>query len=109
MVTSIVDKVLELLRNLISAQLSKTQSPLQAGFTSGASPLNAAFVIQEAIADSKMKRKPLYVALLNAKTTFDVVSHNSLNRKLYIDRIHGDLWQLIVTYKKTIQRYHLKP
>jgi hypothetical protein len=95
-VTAVTGKVLEvLLRDLITPILRTTQSPLQAGFTKGSSPLNAAFVIQEALGDAKAKKDPLYIALLDAKTAFDVVALSSLNRKLYHDGITGQIWQII--------------
>ena len=38
---------------------------------------------------------PAYIALLNAKSAFDVVSHQSLMRKLFHIGIEGNLWTLI--------------
>jgi hypothetical protein len=96
--TAAMGKVLEiLLQNRLAPLLIKTQSPLQAGFTPGASLLNAAFVRQEAINSAKHHEQVLYIAFLDAKTAFDVVSHNSLARKLYLDGAKGDLWRLLLS------------
>ncbi len=40
----------------------------------------------------KLLKKPLYIKLLDVKTAFDVVWHESLLRKLYLDGIQGGLW-----------------
>jgi hypothetical protein len=40
-------------------------------------------LLQEAIREVKHKKQPLYVAFLDAKTAFDVVSLSRLARKLF--------------------------
>lgn len=100
-VTAVTGKTLEiLLRDRITPTLSSSQSPLQAGFTTGASPLNAAFLIQETINYAKLYDQTTYIALLDAKTAFDVVSHPSINRKLYHDGIQGPLWRLLANLQE---------
>ena len=100
-VTPVTGKVLEILiKNFIISTLFQSQRRLQAGFTRGASPLNAAFLIQECIAQAKSMNEPLYIALLDVKTAFDVVTHSSLNRKLFQDGIKGDLWKVIWDLQK---------
>ena len=37
----------------------------------------------------------MYVALLDAKSAFDVVTHESLLRKLYLAGIEGSVWKLL--------------
>ena len=46
-----------------------------------------------------MERKIIpYTAYLDAKTAFDVVSHNSLMRKLFNAGVEGKLWSLIMNF-----------
>ena len=52
--------------------------------------MNAAMILSECIIESKLQKKPLYVAALDVQTAFDVVDHDSLLRKLYLDGISGD-------------------
>jgi endonuclease/exonuclease/phosphatase family metal-dependent hydrolase len=95
-VISVIGKIVEsLLRTRIAPTVLKTQNPLQRGFTKGTSPLNAALIMQESIMEAKTRKRPLYIALLDAKSAFDVVSHNSLLRKLYLSGIQDELWSII--------------
>ncbi|MES9904845.1 MAG: reverse transcriptase domain-containing protein [Sedimenticola sp.] len=95
-VTSVILKVLEHIvnkrHNLI---LDESQSKLQKGFTTGQSSMNAALILSESVAESKNIKKPLILTTLDAQKAFDVVHHNSLLRKLYIDGITGDDWLLL--------------
>ncbi len=52
----------------------------------------AGLMIQEQIYMAKKQKKPLYVTLLDVKTAFDVVWHESLLKKLHQSGIDGDLW-----------------
>ena len=114
-VISIIGKLVEvLLREEVAPILAKTQNPLQRGFTRGTSPLHAAIMLQEAVMEAYSTKKPLYVALLDAKSAFDVVSHDSLLRKLFVDGIQGSLWSTIAdTFKEahTVVKWegHLSP
>ena len=47
------------------------------------------------ISECKDLNKTAYVALLDAKSAFDVVSHNNLLRKLYNIGVEGKSWSLI--------------
>ena len=47
------------------------------GFTQNSSPMNCSLILEEVIREHKDKRLPLYIAFLDAKSAFDVVSHNS--------------------------------
>jgi hypothetical protein len=92
----VTGKILEtLLTDLMTPILAKPQSELQAGFTAGRSPLNAAFLLQEEINQAKDTKELLYKAFVDAKTAFDVVSQSSLSRKLFFDGINEDLWLLL--------------
>ena len=78
-----------------NAQLEKTQSHLQKGFTAGSSSIDAALILSECISQAKNMRKPLILATLDAQSTFDVVDHCILLRKRYSDGITGDDWFLL--------------
>ena len=75
--------------------LEPTHSALQKGFTEKTSSMNAAMVLSECINDSNHQKKPLFIAALDVQKAFDVVSHSSLLRKLYINGISGDDWLLM--------------
>jgi len=70
-------------RNNFRTILTKQQSPLQWGFTTNISPLNAAIVIED------------YLALLDAKSAFDVVDIHILMRKLFLLGIQPFTWKII--------------
>ena len=62
---SIIGKVFEKLHlNAIEEQLGNAQSKLQRGFTKGTSPLYAALILTEAIAEAQDLKHPLYAAFL---------------------------------------------
>ncbi len=75
--------------------LLPTQSNLQRGFTEDVPALLAGLMIQEQIYDANLNKKPLYIVLLDVKTAFDVVWHNSLLKKLAQDGVQGNLWLAI--------------
>ena len=92
----VITKILEaLLRRKIQPIINANQSALQRGFTKNSSPMNCSLILQEAIREQRDKRKPLYIAFLDAKSAFDVVNHDSLLRKLYHIGIDGATWLLI--------------
>ena len=94
--TSILLKVVEyILNRRHNAQLEKTQSHLQKGFTAGSSSIDAALILSECISEAKNMCKPLILATLDAQKAFDVVDHCILLRKLYSDGITGDDWLLL--------------
>ena len=49
----------------------------------------------ECINEAKNKREPLFVATLDVQKAFDVVNHELLLRKLYLDGITGNDWLLV--------------
>ena len=59
--------------------------------------------MEEAIREYKDLRKPLYVAFLDVKSAFDVVSHESLMRKLFHTGIEGAEWMLIRSLHQTAE------
>ena len=85
----IIYKIIELIiRERICAITDRIQNQRQRGFTKNTSPSNAALLLTEAIAESKHTKQPLFVTLLDVKTAFDVVWHDSLLRKLHGDGIN---------------------
>ena len=95
-VTPVLLKVLEhVLNTRHNKILEETQSRLQKGFTSGCSSLNAAVILTECILESKNNNQGLLFTTLDTQKAFDVVDHNSLLRRLYLDGIQGDDWLLI--------------
>ena len=64
-------------------QLNADQSELQYGFTKGISPSMASLLLSEAVLDSMLSNRPLYIATLDTQKAFDVVSHPVLVVKLY--------------------------
>ena len=95
-VTPVLLKVLEHVLNYRHNKIfEETQSRLQKGFTSGCSSLNAAVILAECILVSKNNEEELILTTLDTQKAFDVVDHNSLLRKLYLDGIQGDDWLLI--------------
>ena len=92
-VTPVILKIIEhILSNRHNPNLQLTQSKLQKGFTEKTSSMNAAMILSECINESRLQKKPLYVAALDVQKAFDVVDHDSLLRKLYLDGISGDDW-----------------
>ena len=52
-------------------------------------------IMSECIQESKHQKKPLSVTALDVQKAFDVVDHDSLLCKLYLDGISGDDWLLL--------------
>ncbi len=89
-VTVVLAKVVE--RLMLRASYTLTQSPYQRGFTEEVSPLQASWLVQQAISDANHRAKPVYVAYLDAKAAFDAVYIKSLLRRLFLAGIQGPLW-----------------
>jgi hypothetical protein len=71
-------------RNNFRTILTKQQSPLQRGFTTNTSPLNATVVTEEVYREYSDRKAPFYLALLDAKSAIDVVDIDILMRKLFL-------------------------
>ncbi|CAC5375371.1 unnamed protein product [Mytilus coruscus] len=95
--------ILELcIRARIEGTLNKHQNKLQKGFTKGASSINIAILISEAINEAKDKNECLILITLDAEKAFDVDDHIHLFWKLYHQGIIGSTWLLIKKlYNKT--------
>ena len=81
--------------------LEETKSRLQKEFTSVCSSVNAALILSEYVLESKNNKQELLLTALdrheqNAFDVVDVVDHNFLLRRLYLDGIEGDDWLLIL-------------
>ena len=74
--------------------LDPVQNRLQFGFTQGASPVYAALVITEAMAEAQDTGKPLYITFLDTSKAFDVVDHKCMLNALYQQGVTGSLWSL---------------
>ena len=95
-VISILTNILDLvIRKRIKPLILEKQNNLQRGFTENASPMNTALILEEYIRDRQDLQMSAYIAFLDAKSAFDVVSHQSLMRKLFHVGIEGHLWALI--------------
>ena len=95
-VTPVLLKILEHVINTRHNHIfAPTQSRIQKGFTPGCPSLNAVFILSECILEAANNKHDLLFTTLDTKKAFDVVDHNSLFRKLYLDGIHGDDWLLL--------------
>ena len=52
-------------------------------------------ILEEVIRESEDRRQPLYIAFIDVKAAFDVVSHDSLLRKLFHIGVDSKEWSLI--------------
>ena len=95
-VIPILTKLLETsIRSRIKPLILENQNNLQRGFTENSSPMNTALILEEFIRDRRDLGAPAYIAFLDAKAAFDVVSHQSLMRKLFNIGVEGNLWTLV--------------
>ena len=95
-VTLVFYKLLEqLCLNIGGEDMCAAHSKIQFGFTPGCSPSMASVLITEAIAESRSMKSCLYIASLDARKAFDVVSHPILMSKLFQTPVHRSLWALI--------------
>ncbi|MEW8548126.1 MAG: reverse transcriptase family protein, partial [Candidatus Thiodiazotropha sp.] len=95
-VTPAISKLFEcIIKDRIQPKIEMTQNNLQRGFTAKSSPLNCSLILEEYIRESKDLKKDAFIAYLDAKSAFDVVSHASLMRKLFHIGVDGVLWKLI--------------
>ena len=92
---SAISKVFEKLLLSRLHDLTESLNPLQGGFRSGYSCLHTAFILQEAIASQREKKKKVYVAFLDAKKAFDTVWHTGLMVKLHQKKIPLYIWHML--------------
>ncbi|MCG8097222.1 MAG: reverse transcriptase family protein [Candidatus Thiodiazotropha endolucinida] len=94
-VSSVLGKLFETVILNRLQNLNEDQSELQYGFTKGLSPTMASLLLSEAVLDSTLSNRPLYIATIEKQKAFDVVSHPVLMVKLYQQGINSHLWQVI--------------
>jgi len=90
-ITKVYDKISLTNQNIM---VERDPDDQQYGFSNGRSGLLAAFILNEAIADSVDSKTPLYVASLDVMKAFDVVRHESLLDKLYNKGLTGAWWRM---------------
>jgi hypothetical protein len=61
----------------------KIQNPLQRGFTENSAPLLCEIFIEEYERENKDVNSSTYIGLLDGKSTFDVVVHANMIRRLF--------------------------
>ena len=89
-VTTVFSKILETtLQPRLDSLLGPTQSNLQRGFTAKTSPLNAAFLVSEVVAEHKDQNSPV------ALVTLERVWYERLFFKLYNDGVSGKPWLIL--------------
>ena len=69
---------------------------MQRGFTENTSSVNAALLVSEAITECRENKQKLFFTTLDAEKAFDVVCHDSLFRRLYLDGVQGDMLLLLL-------------
>ncbi|CAC5360674.1 unnamed protein product [Mytilus coruscus] len=81
-ITPTYSKIIEnILKGRENPKIIISQNPLQKGFTEGTSPLICELFIEEFERESKYLKLPVYIALLDGKSFFDVVVHANLIRR----------------------------
>ena len=60
--------------------------------------MNTALILEEYIHDRRDIQAPAYIAFLDTKSAFDVVSHKSLMHKLFNIGMEGSMWTLISSF-----------
>ena len=96
-VSSIILKTVELicLRLEMEHLIDKNTNDLQFGFTKCRSPSMASLLITESIAEAMQEKQGLYIASLDARKAFDVVSQNILLNKLHELGTSSTIWEII--------------
>ena len=94
-ITSIVGKVVE--KQMIAQlrpTLDRLQSRLQFGFSKGISPIYAAVVLTEIMAEAKDCKEELHITFMDTSKAFDVVSHIGMLNALHEQGISDNTWHL---------------
>ena len=78
--SKIIEKILKIREN---GKILLNQNPLQRGFTENSSPLLCELLVEEFERENKDLKRPTYIAMLDAKSAFDVVVHANLIRRLH--------------------------
>ena len=92
-ITAIIGKIIELhIIGHTKSILDPIQSPLQFGFSRGCSPIYAALLLTEIIADAKDSNQSLMITFMDTSKAFDVVHHNGMLNAIHEQGIRGNLW-----------------
>ena len=78
--SKIIEKILKIREN---GKILLNQNPLQRGFTENSSPRLCELLVEEFERENKDLKRPTYIAMLDAKSAFDVVVHANLIRRLH--------------------------
>ena len=76
----IIEKIIKEREN---SKILLSQNPLQKGFTDNSTALLCELFIEEFERESKDSKLPVYIAMLDGKSAFDVVIHANLIRRLF--------------------------
>ena len=94
-ISSLVGKILEKhMLHLTEKILLESQSRLQFGFTADCSPMLAALMVTEVMAEAEEHKNTLYITFMDSSKAFDVVNHHSLLKALHDQGIRGNLWRM---------------
>ena len=86
----------KLLEHVVLARSTFEQNKMQFGFTKKKSPILAALLVSEHIAEAKDSGSPLFVTALDVKKAFDVVDHQILKLRLLPVFPEPRIWQVVV-------------
>ena len=94
-ISSLVGKIIEKhILIMTDSALANSHSPLQFGFTKGCSPLLAALIITEIMAEAKDSGQLLLITFMDSSKAFDVVNHQAMLKALFQQGVEGKLWEL---------------
>ena len=83
-ITPTYSKIIEkIIKEREKSKILLSQNPLQKGFTENSTPLLCELFIEEFERESKDSKLPVYIAMLDGKSVFDVVIHANLIRRLF--------------------------
>ena len=80
--------------NIARGILDPMQSPYQFGFSKGCSPIYAALLLTEVVAEARDNKNELIVTLMDTSKALNVVSHTGMLNSMYTQGVSGSLWSL---------------
>ena len=95
-VLPVFEKIVEsILKNRVRPECDKQQCSIQRGFTQNSAPINSSFILEESRREALDLEQRFIIILLDAKSAFDVVVHQSMMRRLYHLGLQDKHWTLI--------------
>jgi len=95
-VLPVFEKIVEsILKNRVRPECDKQQCSIQRGFTQNSAPINSSFILEESRREALDLEQLFIIILLDAKSAFDVVVHQSMMRRLYHLGVQDKHWTLI--------------